>query len=154
MVSAKAFIQLPPTATFLGGLGDSSPNVTQPPYSAISHSAPLKPEQLHGRLADYGHGRLPGLHQPGHPLHPSSPRNQAPSPSHPFVLRLSKDFTGYRPRRANRTFHHTISGVIATVGNIQVTQTGLVSTLTTSTAVTVAMVPPIMLVRCREIRRT
>ena len=35
-----------PTATFLGGLGDESPNVTQPPYSAISHSAPLNPEQL------------------------------------------------------------------------------------------------------------
>ena len=35
-----------PTATFLGGLGDSSPNVTQHPYSAISYSAPLNPELL------------------------------------------------------------------------------------------------------------
>ena len=34
------------TATFSGGLGDSSPNVTQPPYSAISHSTPLNPELL------------------------------------------------------------------------------------------------------------
>ena len=58
-----------------------------------------------------------------------------------------------RERRRTRTFHHAISGVITTVGNIQGTQTGSISTFTTVTAVIVAMVPAIIFVRCRETRR-
>ena len=38
------------------------------------------------------------------------------------------------------------------VGRIQASHTGSVSTLTTNTAVTVAMVPASILVRCRAIR--
>ena len=46
LIGNVAIKQLP---LFSGGLGDESPNVTQPPYSAISHSVPLNPEQLLAR---------------------------------------------------------------------------------------------------------
>ena len=45
------------------------------------------------------------------------------------------------------TFHHTMSGVMTMVGRSQGSHTGFRLTLTTITAVTVAMVPAIMLVR-------
>ena len=49
-------------------------------------------------------------------------------------------------------FHQVIKGVMTTVGRIQGTHTGLKSTFTTSTAVTVAIVPASIFERCRWIR--
>jgi len=45
-----------------------------------------------------------------------------------------------------------MKGVITAVGRIHQTQSGPQSTLTTSTAVMTAIVPPIIMVKCREIR--
>ena len=44
-------------------------------------------------------------------------------------------------------FHQAINGVMTTVGSIHGTQAGSMSTFTTVTAVIVAIVPAIMLVR-------
>lgn len=57
-----------------------------------------------------------------------------------------------------RLFHHAMIGVTMIVGKIQGSQTGIgesgpISTLTTVTAVSVAMVPASILVKWRAMRR-
>ena len=50
-------------------------------------------------------------------------------------------------------FHQTINGTINAVGNTHHIYTGSISTLTTKTAVITAIVPPIILVGSRNIRK-
>ncbi len=91
-------------------------------------------------------------------------RAMSPAPTTCSVL-ISRSLSGHQPGSCGptsagylwrrficlrmRIFHQTISGVMTTVGRIHASHTGLVSTFTTNTAVTVLMVPASILVKCR-----